>query len=207
MTNYPAHVRFTGGIPSNLIVLDEIRQSTTAMGRPQTCWTTSISPYLAVVATAKQVRRGQPVHLQLAEIGSVRGYVARFLEGGLAMNLELSDADRSELTGKIAWYQRRLIDSAPDRREYKRRPPADPDSVLLLADGATAPCEIIDVSRSGATIAAAIQPEVGVHLAIGQAVARVMRHIGDTGFAVQFLVVQDEDKLDQMVHPMPMRLA
>lgn len=194
-------------MPSSLVVLDETRQGAIAKEAPVSCWTTSISPNRAVVATTKSVDLGHPIHLKIAQIGSVRGHVVRLVEGGLLTNLELSAGDRAQLAGKIEWYRRRLIEGVPDRRDYERRAPADPNSVLLLPDGATQPCEIIDVSRSGATVAAMIQPEVSTCLAVGQIVGSVVRHINSTAFAMQFLMIHDEDKLDQMLRPMQLRLA
>jgi hypothetical protein len=107
------------------------------------------------------------------------------------------------LAGKIAWYRKRVLFSQADRREYKRRLPANPESVLLLADGARKPCRILDVSCSGAAVEASVLPEIGTPLALGQVVGRVVRHIPETGFAMQFLIIQEEDTLDEMVHPMP----
>lgn len=198
----PTDVRFIGGIPSNLFFLDKMLQRT-AIGEPVRCWTTSISPDLAVVATRAQVRRGQPVQLHLAEIGSIRGHMARPVEGGVAVDLNLDEVSRAHLAGKITWYRKRVLHSASDRREYKRRPPGDPNSILLLADATQIPCRILNVSRSGAAVAAPVQPEIGSQLALGQVVARVVNHIDDTGFAIQFVIVQDEDKLDEMVLPLP----
>lgn len=86
-----------------------------------------------------------------------------------------------------------------NRRQYKRHRPADPGAVLLLSDGTTVPCRVLDVSRSGAAISAETLPAVGEPLAVGQIIGRVIRHLNGGGFAVQFLEVQDEDKLDALL--------
>lgn len=203
MTNpsEPTDVRFVGGIPSNLVLLDEAHHGT-PIGARLGCWTTSISPDLAVVATAIKVSRGRSIQLQLAEIGSLRGRVDRPVQGGLTVNLDMDETNREQLARKIASYRDRILNAQPESREYRRRVPADPDSEILLADGTLVTCRILDVSCSGASIAASVQPEVEAPLALGQVAGKVVRHTTGGGFAMKFLVVQDEDRLEDVIRPM-----
>lgn len=118
------------------------------------------------------------------------------------MNLDMDEANREQLARKIASYRDRILNAQPESREYRRRVPADPDSEILLADGTLVTCRILDVSCSGASIAASVQPEVEAPLALGQVAGKVVRHTTGGGFAMKFLVVQDEDRLEDVIRPM-----
>lgn len=148
----PADVRFIGGIAGKFVLLDETRQSASASGNACACLVTSLTPKQAVISVASTLRCGQPVLLQVPDIGSLRGHIARIIESGAAVTLELTDQERVSFAGKVAWYRKKVLFNAPDRRQYRRRRPADPHSVLLLSDGTTVACRVIDVSRSGAAI-------------------------------------------------------
>lgn len=68
----------------------------------------------------------------------------------------------------------------------------------MLPDGTSVSCLVIDMSVSGAAVSADIVPEIGMPLAIGRAVGRVVRRFGE-GFAVQFVTMQSADTLEQTV--------
>ena len=76
--------------------------------------------------------------------------------------------------------------------------PAQPRSTLTLADGAILECTIIDVSVTGAAVAAPLQPEIGTPLAIGACVGRVVRVFPD-GFAVHFIEKQKQYDLVRLI--------
>ena len=60
------------------------------------------------------------------------------------------------------------------------------------------------MSASGAAVSADVQPELGMPLAIGACVGRVVRHFGE-GFAVKFVEIQNEQNLEKLV-ALPPRL-
>ena len=69
---------------------------------------------------------------------------------------------------------------------------------MIFADGTYRDCFIIDMSASGAAVSADVQPDLGMPLAIGSCVGRVVRHFRE-GFAIKFVGAQNEAQLEKLV--------
>jgi hypothetical protein len=67
-----------------------------------------------------------------------------------------------------------------------------------MADGTIRSCFVIDMSVSGAAVSAEVQPPIGMPLAIGACVGRVVRLLPD-GFAVKFVEQQNRHGLERRV--------
>ena len=76
--------------------------------------------------------------------------------------------------------------------------PRNPIALLTLEDGSKMTCRIIDMSRSGAAIAAEFRPPLKSQVMLGRVQARVVRHLED-GFALEFVHEQLEDTLEDSV--------
>ena len=176
------YVRFIGGIASRITQLDEANRPSLSV--TMACWARSITPFQVVVSSPKRFPRGENLVVQLAEIGGFLGQVDRAIEGGFAIRLLMDDAAREKLSAKIRWYRRRAVLGARDNRSSKRWKPATRQSSVLMADGSTFDCTLVDVSASGVAVSTALKPDIGLPLAVGQLVGKVVRHLDD-GFAVQ----------------------
>jgi hypothetical protein len=71
-----------------------------------------------------------------------------------------------------------------------------------MADGSTVDCTLIDVSATGVAVSTPLKPDIGLPLAVGQLVGKVVRHLDEGGFAVQFLSVQDESIVEKLLQPL-----
>ena len=131
--------------------------------------------------------------------GTVRGTVARHIDGGLCMDIEADDEEREKLASKIDWYKKRTFAGVTDKREHRRFMPREPRSAVVLADGTVMPCLVIDVAASGAAVSADVDPALGEPLAIGKVIGRVVRKL-EVGFAVQFTAPQDQATIEEMLH-------
>jgi hypothetical protein len=67
-----------------------------------------------------------------------------------------------------------------------------------LADGTVHSCFIIDMSVSGVAVSAQLQPPIGMPLAIGACIGRVVRLLPD-GFAVKFVETQNRLDLNRLL--------
>jgi hypothetical protein len=67
-----------------------------------------------------------------------------------------------------------------------------------LADGTVHDCFIIDMSVSGVAVSAQLQPPIGMPLAIGACIGRVVRLLPD-GFAVKFVETQNRPDLNRLL--------
>jgi hypothetical protein len=69
---------------------------------------------------------------------------------------------------------------------------------LILGDGTTHGCFVIDMSVSGVAVSAQVQPPIGMPLAVGACIGRVVRLLPD-GFAVKFVEQQKRHDLNRLV--------
>jgi hypothetical protein len=130
------------------------------------------------------------------EFGKLEGTIIRVLHGGFVMTIVATDAELAKLATKIELYEKIKNHDLPDGRKHKRIVPKNPRSTLFFGDDRRLECFVIDFSASGVALSADIKPKIGTPLAVGTLVGRVVRHFA-TGFAVQFIQLQDIDGLEQ----------
>jgi len=172
------------------------RRDTRGNRREFSCRIVDISPSAMTLWVPVNGAVGERVLVHCDEFGKLEGTIIRTLDRGFVMKMVASDEERAKFSAKIDWYEKNKNHELPDSREHKRIRPKDPRSIVVLADGSQLQCFVIDMSVSGAAVSADIRPEIGMPLAIGKVVGRVVRHLPD-GFAVQFIQLQELDTLEQ----------
>lgn len=121
------------------------------------------------------------------------------MRGSFLLELEMTQARREKLSDMLTWIAKKQKDSKIiDVRKHARIVPPHPHSILTLADGSIHPCFIIDASASGVAVSSAVQPPVGMPLAVGACVGRVVRLLPD-GIAVKFIEPQNVRDLDRLI--------
>lgn len=138
---------------------------------------------------------GERVITHCDEFGRLEGAIMRLLDRGFVMSITATDEERASLAAKIEWYEKNKNHDASDGRGHKRIIPKEPRSMLILADHSRLQCFVIDMSVSGVAVSADISPKIGMPLAVGKIVGRVVRHFAG-GFAVQFVELQDLETLE-----------
>jgi len=158
------------------------------------CKSIDISVGGASLMSPVSVDDGETIIVYLDQLGGLPGEVARSFPGGFALAFEITKHRREKLAAHITWLINRHELSAVDRRLHERAMPRNPTSSLSLENGATLPCQIIDVSISGASIATHARPPLDAEVMLGKLRSRVVRH-HDHGIAVRFLDVQQPTAL------------
>ena len=94
---------------------------------------------------------------------------------------------RVRLSDRLTWLEKKQRDpNILEQRDNARMIPKDPHTTLTLADGSVYPCFVIDMSPTGVAVSSELQPPLGMPLAIGSCVGRVVR-LFPTGFAIKFV--------------------
>lgn len=192
-------VRFIGALAGRYALPDRRRTPDDKIP-VYACRLCSISTRMLVAVGPVVGREGEVVSAHFNEFGILRGRITRRLASGFVTDLQLSDSEREKLGAKIDWHKKHVHAQVPDKREHRRILPRDPRSVIVLADGQQVPCFIIDVSRSGAAVSAHFWPELGMPMALGRVVGRVVRHL-EVGFALQFIQPQEFEDLEYLIKP------
>lgn len=163
------------------------------------CRTTRVSPFRMLVSVPVIGKVGDRVVSYFGDFGRLDGWIADTAQGGFLIDLEADKALREKLARQLVWLEKRQNDpSIVDARANGRIIPKNPHSTVIFADGTYRDCFIIDMSATGAAVSADVQPDVGMPLAIGACVGRVVRQFRE-GFAVKFIERQDEAHLEKLV--------
>ncbi|MEH2476150.1 hypothetical protein V1281_002680 [Nitrobacteraceae bacterium AZCC 2161] len=142
---------------------------------------------------------GDRVIAYLDHIGRVEGKVTRIIDNGFAMSVGATPRKRDKLAAQLTWLANRDILNLPEDRRHDRIVPRNPISLLTLEDGSQMTCRIIDLSLSGAAIAAEKRPPLNTHVSLGRVKSRVVRHLED-GFALEFIHQQPAETLEDSVN-------
>ena len=164
------------------------------------CQVVNMSPGgMALIApTIGQV--GERVIAYVDHLGRLEGTIARTLANGFAMTISATPRKRDKLAAQLTWLANRHILNLPEDRRHGRFVPRTPSARLILPNGASIGCRIIDVSLSGAGIGIAphLRPDVGAMVTLGKVPGRVVRHLED-GFAIEFTRLQHPDTVEESV--------
>ena len=160
-----------------------------AQGKIRTlaCRTTRVSPYRMIVQVPVVGRVGDRVTSHFDAFGAFEGSVSDTMVGGFLLELEMTFDQRVRLSDRLTWLEKKQRDpNILEQRDNARMIPKDPHTTLTLADGSVYPCFVIDMSPTGVAVSSELQPPLGMPLAIGSCVGRVVR-LFPTGFAIKFV--------------------
>ena len=149
------------------------------------CQTIDMSPGgVALIAPVRGAFK-ERVICYIDQIGRVEGVVARLLDNGFALALNVPLVKREKLADQLTWLGNRHALGMPEDRRHERVLPRVLRSTLRLPDGRACPVKLIDVSISGAALTAEIRPAVGTAVVLGRTPAHVVRGFNG-GVAIEF---------------------
>lgn len=170
-------------------------------GKPRAfaCRTRRISPFRMMVDAPMLGKVGDPINCHFSDLGNLEGVVSDTKAGAFLLELKMTQSVREKFASKLTWLEKKQNDPGVlDVRTDARIIPASPHSILTLADGTTHGCFIIDMSVSGVAVSAQLQPPIGMPLAVGACIGRVVRSLVN-GFAVQFVEVHNRHHLSRHI--------
>ena len=121
-------------------------------------------------------------------IGGLEGKVVRNFEGGFALQFEITHHRREKLAAQLTWLLNRDVLTGIDERRHERIVPRNGSSSLKIGE-TMVPCQVLDVSISGASVATESRPAIGTEVLLGKLRARVVRYHAQ-GLGLQFLDIQ-----------------
>ena len=163
------------------------------------CRTSRVSPFRMMVDVPVVGKVGDRLTSYFRDFGKFDGLISDTKTGSFLLELEMTRCMRENLASKLTWLEKKQKEpTIPDLRKDARIIPASPYSTLTLADGAIHECFVIDMSVSGVAVSAQVQPEIGMPLAVGACIGRVVRLLPD-GFAVKFVEQQNRHDLGRLI--------
>jgi c-di-GMP-binding flagellar brake protein YcgR len=136
--------------------------------------------------TETEAQIGDPVIAYPDRLGRLTGKVVRKFDGGVAVQFEMSDAQREHLRKRIT----SAVTGIPyirllENREHKRIELNLDSEAHEEPNGKTFKCQIVDISETGSMIRAGYSPELGTTVRIGS-IHGIVRRRTHEGFAIEF---------------------
>jgi len=158
------------------------------------CKLNDISVGGAAVMAPVVVTEGEPIVAYFDHIGGIEGTVVRTFEGGFAIQFKITAHKREKLASQLTWLLNKDVISGIEQRRHARIPIPGKYARIVLDDGETVDCKLIDVSISGASLGMDMRPPIGSELTLGKLRCRVMRY-HERGIGVQFIDIQEPEAL------------
>jgi PilZ domain len=166
--------------------------------REYPCQVQDMSPGGMALVAPVAGKAGERVVAYVDHLGRLEGTIVRVYPTGFAMTIAATSRKRDKLAAQLTWLANRHILGLPEDRRHERIVPRNPRAAIVMPDGTTAQCRIVDMSLSGAAVASERKPPVGSVIWLGKTQARVVR-VGEEGFAVEFTRLQHPDFLEENV--------
>jgi hypothetical protein len=167
--------------------------------RTVTCRSTRVSPFRMMVDVPVIGKVGDRVTSFFRDLGNLEGQISDTKPGGILFELEMTADLREKFASKLTWLESKQKNSSVvDARKKARVVLPNSHSTVTLADGSIHTCLVIDISVDGAAVSVQVQPPIGMPLAIGACIGRVVRHLPD-GFAIKFVERQNRIDLNRLI--------
>ncbi len=150
-----------------------------------TCQVTNLDQDGARFSTATVVPAGTAIVAYLEDLGRVELTAGQPVAGGFDVHYALSGARLDRLRQRIQWLYEKAT-GAPEGRKHARYEPQDKNSQITLPDGRIYPCEVVDISVSGAAIKTEVMPSIGTFVTLGRQRGRVVRYMNE-GVGIEFV--------------------
>lgn len=189
----PPDVRFVGSVNGRYTLPS---RTVGEPGNPQVieCKAMSLSANEIVLTAPTAPPVGENVVVMLEQLGMIKGHVTRQAGSSFQIAVDATPEQRGKLAAKINWLKKRQVNQASDLRNERRLKPRKSKAFLYVGD-AEQDCLLIDMSLSGAAVAAAVRPAIGTEICVGTIAGKVVRHM-DVGFGVQFTSPQSLETLE-----------
>ena len=151
------------------------------------CQVNEISIDGAAFLTSHVPPPGQSLVAYLEEVGRIEATSGEPVEGGFRVGFSLTGARRERLESRLKWLtQKQAGGGSIEDRRHARYEPQETRSQITLPDGREYPCEVIDISLTGAAIKVEVMPSLGTYVLLGKMRGRVVRYL-ESGVAIEFV--------------------
>lgn len=141
---------------------------------------------------------GSQLVAYIDEVGRVEALSAEPVTGGFRVIFPHSGSRRERFASRLDWYRNKNSLHGAELRRHTRFEPADSKSHITLPDGRIYPCEVIDISLSGAALKVDVMPSLGTYIMLGKMRGRIVRYL-DNGIAMEFVKALEGNQLTDQV--------
>lgn len=167
-----------------------------------TCQVIELDMEGAVFLTQDVPSPGTIIVAYLEELGRVELAAGAAVKGGFEVHYAVNGARLERLKQRIQWL-REKANGATDGRKHARYEPQEKHSQITLPDGRVYPCEVIDISVSGAAIKTEVMPSVGTFVTLGRQRGRIVRYM-HYGVGIEFIKQMVPSEFPPISGPAPL---
>ena len=149
------------------------------------CQVARLTPDGAVFLAGFAPPAGLDIVAYIDEIGRLEAVAGHPVEGGFAVAFKIGGARRERIASRIRSLQGAPEEDEGQHRRHPRHDGANSASHITMPDGRVYPCEVIDISVSGAAVRIAVVPAIGTSVMLGKMRGRVARYL-DFGVGIEF---------------------
>ncbi|MDP9136880.1 MAG: PilZ domain-containing protein [Pseudomonadota bacterium] len=152
------------------------------------CQVSQLSADRAVFHISMLPPPGLAIVAYIDGIGRVEGTCQGPVDRGFAVEFNHTGARRSRFEKRLG---RAAVPGERQRSSAEHGEPKQGVSQIALPDGRTYPCEVIDISLTGAVVKSDTIPTLGTHVMLGRMRGRVVQHI-EHGVMIEFVRPTDK---------------
>lgn len=145
---------------------------------------------------------GQTLIAYLEQIGRIECVAQEATPDGFRVEFVLTGARKERFLTRQKWLVSKSAEQVQEERQYNRRQMDGAQSRITLLDGRNYPCEVIDVSLTGAAVAIAVLPAIGSKVYLGKMLGKIVRYV-ENGIALQFMTELRGVNLSDVVDDRP----
>ena len=149
------------------------------------CQVVRVSVSGAVFLTNLDVPAGVQIVAYIDQLGRVEAQVADPLDGGFGVRFQMTEARQAKFAERLGWLKDHNEEGSIEQRSHQRFEPTDAASHITLPDGRIYPCEVVDISLTGAAVSTQVMPALGTYIMLGKMRGRVVRYL-ENGVAIEF---------------------
>ena len=150
------------------------------------CQVVGLSAEGAVFLTSFAPPAGLPIVAYIDEIGRIEAVTGEPVEEGFAVSFQIGEPRRERIESRIRALQGEPLEEEdiPQRRHLRHEGTAGATQITL-PDGRVYPCEVLDVSISGAAVRIDVIPALNTSVLLGRMRGRVVRYLA-SGVGIEF---------------------
>ncbi len=168
-----------------------------ADGSEHHCYVRFDTTDTATVFAAADPKVLEQVTFRLQGVGGMTAVVTEARRAGFVVHIDVNNERAKRIAARLAWL-RAQAGGAKERRSDARLVPRQQSVAVVLPDGSSHIANILDLSRSGASLDLGARLEAGMRILVGRRYADVVRRTA-TGVAVMFKLPIAESAFDENV--------
>jgi hypothetical protein len=162
------------------------------------CQVSQLTPDDAVFITTTVPEKDSQIVAYIDDIGRVEGSSGEVVPGGFRIAFSHTGQRKARFASRLSGRSGKNTTVGTDLRRHARHTPDDSQSYVTLPDGRVYPCEVMDISLSGAAVKVDVMPSLGTYLMLGKMRGRIVRYV-DSGIAIEFLRSLDTTRLSHQI--------